>query len=335
MLSERILRETENSDENKKYKATCLEISEGEFYFAGIDISRQDCVLGICDLKGNVIVQKSTSWRDFTTPHAVVFHLSMELKNLISSVSMDDKKFLGIGITLPGPFNAITGRVIRPVGMDFWHEFMIIKEFKKYFSCEIWAENNAVARAIGENYYGLGAVYSSFIELTIYRGIGCGIVSRNQIFRPENGVSVGIGHSSIDFHGERCSCGNIGCLENYALPEKIVESCSDEGIESWGELVECASNSSKCMEAVQQEATYLVSGLIGLINLFSPQAIILSGELNTEHTLLIDIMERLIHTRLNYIGIDVPKVCFSALPAKDRLISACAVAIEQYFWEKG
>lgn len=333
LITDGILCESESNLSLRNRRSVTLVVSGKRYFVAGVDISRKNCILGICNLRGETIFRSEFEWNQYPTPQEAVRIAAQKLLKMQSGLEAG-AVLLAVGITMPGPVNARQGCVLQPVGMDFWFNFPITQEFETYFDCPVWIENNAVARAIGENYYGCGKKYSSFIELTVFQGIGCGIVSGNQIFLAENGISSGIGHSTINAQGQRCACGNIGCLEMYALPERIVASCKCNDVLTWMDIVDHAASVPACMRAVANEASYLVSALIVLVNMFSPQAIILSGELNTKSNLLINMMEQQFCTRLNTGSMVVPKVEYSEMHENVRLLSACSVGIEKTFWEK-
>lgn len=327
LIAEGLLEEAQEGSR----RSVVLSVSSRRYFLGGVDISRGDCVLGICDLQGKTLLRAELDWKMTATPQEAIRLAAQRLLQLAGQLP-EGGGLLAVGVTLPGPVNAHLGRVLRPVGMDFWFHFPVAAELKKYLDCPVWVENNAVARAVGESYYGLGRQYSSFLELTVFRGIGCGIVSKNRVFLAENGISTGIGHSTISFQGPRCSCGNIGCLELYALPERLLQTCP--GYHSWEEVVNHAASDPRCMEAVSNEATYLVSALMVLVNLFSPQAIVLSGELNTDSRLLLNLMAQQLSGRLNGGNIEPPMVEYSRMGQDPRLLSACALGIEKTFWEK-
>src|SRR5258708_12415579 len=61
---------------------------------------------------------------------------------------------------------------------------------------------------------GRGSRYIGY--LTVSTGIGGGIILDGKIFEGASGIAGELGHMTIDMYGERCTCGNIGCLEYLA-----------------------------------------------------------------------------------------------------------------------
>ena len=58
--------------------------------------------------------------------------------------------------------------------------------------------------------------------LTIGTGIGGGIIINNTLWRGVNNVAAEIGHMVIQMDGQKCSCGNYGCIEAYASATAMV-----------------------------------------------------------------------------------------------------------------
>lgn len=55
----------------------------------------------------------------------------------------------------------------------------------------------------------------------VFTGAGAGIIINNQILLNRRGNLGEIGHIQIDPLGERCHCGNFGCLETVASDAAI------------------------------------------------------------------------------------------------------------------
>ncbi|TMD49300.1 MAG: ROK family protein [Chloroflexi bacterium] len=93
------------------------------------------------------------------------------------------------------------------------------------------------AGATLEQVAGIGiAAPGPLVYLTISTGIGGGVIMDGKILEGANGSAGELGHMTIDWHGERCNCGNIGCLESIASGTNIARKANEaihagEGIE--------------------------------------------------------------------------------------------------------
>jgi glucokinase len=167
------------------------------------------------------------------------------------------------------------------------------REIRQRFNVPVFIENDANAAALGEKIGGAGRSFDNFVLLTLGTGIGGGIIHQGKLLA----VSAEIGHMSINADAEKCPCGNIGCLENYASARAMVSktvALLEKGTESL--LKECCKGSiykitpediyrtalegdTLSREVLRDAGRYLGVGLANIINIMSPEAIILTGGL--------------------------------------------------------
>ena len=122
----------------------------------------------------------------------------------------------GIGIATPGPLNNRTGVIYSPPNLPGWDNVPLLDSFRKQFNVPVFIENDAHAAALGEYMFGAGRGSELMVYLTISTGIGGGVIIDGKILEGANGTAAELGHMTIDRQGERCNCGNIGCLESLA-----------------------------------------------------------------------------------------------------------------------
>ncbi len=75
--------------------------------------------------------------------------------------------------------------------------------------------------ALAEHYFGASQDCEDSILVRVHRGTGAGIISNGRIFIGRNGNVGEIGHIQVEPLGERCHCGNFGCLETIAANAAI------------------------------------------------------------------------------------------------------------------
>src|SRR5207302_10122790 len=83
--------------------------------------------------------------------------------------------------------------------------------------------------------FGAGRGCNNIVYLTISTGIGGGVIIDGKLLEGISGTAGEIGHMTIDWHGERCPCGNIGCLEYIASGTSIARQ-ANEAIPAGGGL---------------------------------------------------------------------------------------------------
>lgn len=85
-------------------------------------------------------------------------------------------------------------------------------------------ENDANAAAWAEVKFGVARDADDLLLITIGTGVGGGLVVDGQLLRGGFGVAGEIGHVRIERDGRPCTCGQRGCLEQYASGTALVRS---------------------------------------------------------------------------------------------------------------
>jgi glucokinase len=169
----------------------------------------------------------------------------------------------------------------------------LLKEMTEKFRVPVFIENDANVAALGEKWLGTGKEFSDFVLFTLGTGIGGGIIKDNKILS----VAAEIGHMTIHADGEKCFCGNSGCLETYASARAIISkviSALEKERESMlrqlrgGNVYKLTAEDiyrtalegdSLAREVLKNAGRSLGIGMANIINILSPEAIILAGGL--------------------------------------------------------
>ncbi len=115
----------------------------------------------------------------------------------------------------------------------------------------------------------------SLVYIDINIGIGAGIILEDRIFTGAFGNAGEFGHISVDINGEKCKCGNYGCLEGLANVPAI---CKAAEVSS---LSEIDTSDKKTMEKLCGVCGYIASGVNNIINMINPEAIVIGGEITS------------------------------------------------------
>lgn len=199
----------------------------------------------------------------------------------------------GIGLGVAGLIDRKNGRVIVSPNLRGVENMDICRLISDRFRVPVFIENDANVAALGEKIGGAGRGFDNFVLLTLGTGIGGGIIYKGKLLE----VSAELGHISIDSEGGRCPCGNSGCLENYASARAMISRAVDM-IEKGGDsmLKKCCKGSiykitpedintaalegdTLAREVLREAGRSLGVGLASIINIMSPEAIILTGGL--------------------------------------------------------
>jgi predicted NBD/HSP70 family sugar kinase len=280
-----------------------LSIRDDALFAVGINITRSGGTAGICALNEKLVTQRSIPLAGVSSARKGIDALCRTVKAILDSAPVPREKIIGMGVTSPGPVDSSRGIILTPPDFAVWENCPIKSILEARLGMPVYLENNAIARTIEEQYYGLGKDCENFVCLVVDNGIGGGVVIRNELVKGAGGFGSELGHLTINIRGERCYCGNIGCLELYANPKKFAAEALQAGhpVSGWDEIALRASEGDPFFaEMVERMAAYLACECTNLVNLFEPQRIILSGELNTHSDSLVrQIQARVDQYRIN------------------------------------
>ncbi len=180
----------------------------------GVDIGATTIKGGIVDLLNQkIIFQKKVDTFAMQGPDIVLRQLNYLIKELL--LEKEHEEFCGIGIGAPGIVENNSSVVKYPPNFLGWDEVDIGEFLYKEYRLPVRVENDANAAALGEAKFGAGINYPNFIFVIWGTGVGGGIILNGNIYRGPFGGAGEIGHTTIDFNGPLCNCGNRGCIESY------------------------------------------------------------------------------------------------------------------------
>lgn len=181
-------------------------------YAIGVDLGGTFIKIGIVNEKGKILKKVEIETKANEGPKEVVKQISKGIRLILSDNKM---KIEGIGIGSPGMVNSKKGTVENPPNFPGWKKVNLKKAISKEFGIPTEIENDANDAAVGELIYGAGKKFRSFLMVTLGTGVGGGIIFNKRIYRGDSGAAGEIGHATIDYKGERCKCGSVGCIETF------------------------------------------------------------------------------------------------------------------------
>lgn len=240
-----------------------------------------------------------------------------------AGISYDEVEAIGVGA--PGIVDSESGNVVSWANFG-WRNVPLGESLSKLTGKPVYVLNDANAAALGETKFGAAGKYRDSILLTLGTGVGSGIVLGGKLFEGYKGAGAEVGHMVIRQGGRQCSCGRRGCLETYASTRALIAATSEEMkkhpesllnqiAKEWGEgdgrnlflALEAGDESAKRVFADYIAA--LGEGILNLVNLFRPQAILIGGGISEQgETLLAPLREYVragLHGSGEYAPLDV------------------------------
>lgn len=277
----------------------------------GIDLGGMSVKYGLVDGNNEIIKRHVITTNAQIPAEDFVKEMCNAVYTLLEGSEYTLSDITGIGIGSPGVINISEGIVVYSTNLG-WKNVKLVELFEKEFNLPIGIANDADAAALGEATAGAAKGCDNAVLLTLGTGVGSGVIMNGKVFQgPLNG-GCELGHMTIEAHGIRCTCGNVGCLEAYASatalmrmgreaaqanPDSMLSKKAAGNLDSIkGKLIfDCKDEGDEvAMKVVDSYLHYLGVGVATVINTFRPEIVILGGGVSAQKEKLTnEIQERL------------------------------------------
>jgi glucokinase len=236
------------------------------------DIGATSVKTGIFDKNSNCFLNEKTYKTEHDTKNS---------KNLINKIVEDylnDFNFKKIGIGFPGNI-ADNGEIIFSPNLPFLKHENIIKLINNYSSFSIKYENDANCAALGAK--NLFPEFYDIVALTLGTGIGGGVILNGNLLKNRRSIGFELGHITVEKQGEKCSCGNFGCVEAYSSATGMLKRFNriyNENLSSFEKLYKLTEKGDKRAEIIIREGfSFLGRACSVFANIFAPEIIFITG----------------------------------------------------------
>lgn len=275
--------------------------------YLGIDMGGTQIKLGIVNEVGELLdteMLPANSDQSFETR-------LVELEKDIVRIIKGDYKLQGIAIAFPGIVDIDKNKIVsKYVKYADAHKFDLNLWVKNKWNVPLVIENDARAALIGEWQYGAGRGSDNILMVTLGTGMGSAVLIEGKLLRGRNYLAGNLGgHMSIDFEGDECSCGNIGCVETagstWALSRNLKKLKNHKSsqlfnLSSFGfkDVFESASGGDEIAGVLKERSLEAwSSGIINLLHAYDPELLIIGGGIMKSKDEIIPFIEKRINQR--------------------------------------
>lgn len=236
------------------------------------------------DLGGRIIEQE-----EFPTDPVARVTLRCIIEVVRKFSGNNNSSIEAVGVSLPGLVDPTAGYAIY-VPYFNWRNLPVEETISRATELPVMIENDANAVALAELWFGQPEVTDArdFIMVLVAEGVGTGIISDGQIYRGARGAAGEFGHMIVGAEAPvACSCGNYDCWEAFASERaalaRYARLCSERALEpsiDFVGLVDLAlAGEQNARTALLETAHYLGIGISNLVVGFSPEAVVVGGEI--------------------------------------------------------
>lgn len=197
---------------------TLLRVVDDSRHLIGIDLANSEFRGAVIDLRGRLVHREIIAVNDSNGEAAL--NLVYALVERLTAAATSP--LLGLGLGTPGLMDARGGIVRQAVNLD-WQNLPLRDLLEQRYHLPVYIANDSHVAALGEYTFGEGKTAPNLIVVKVGRGISAGIVLNGRIHYGDGSGAGEIGHVTVVENGERCLCGNYGCLETVVSSRAIIK----------------------------------------------------------------------------------------------------------------
>ena len=155
--------------------------------------------------------------------------------------------------------------------------------FQELSKKRVFLENDANAAAWAEYKIGASKDTTVSVMLTLGTGVGGGIIINNQLLKGNSGAAGEMHFKMYPDKRRKCTCGSWDCFEAYAsgtaLKVDAEEMLNNPDVTTYDVMDGVKNGDKKMIEIFDRWINDITIGVNGLVNLFDPDCIVLSGSM--------------------------------------------------------
>jgi glucokinase-like ROK family protein len=285
LIANNMVQETGEGQSSGGRRPIMLAINPRGGFVVGLKLSEQQIAGVLTDLEATVIANHQESLNDRSLDKTITA-LANTVNVLLKMGEIDHEQLLGIGLGLAGILDAQQG-VLRYSPIFGWRDVPISDLLREHAHVPVYVDNDVNTFTLTEKWFGKGQGFDNMLTITIGRGVGLGIIMNGQLYRGFQGGAGEFGHTVIDPEGTLCACGKRGCLETFVSDPSIMRFAKEaidsgtlpDSVQTLEDLQAAATDGNSAALAIYAQAGEVLGrGIANLINVFSPQLVIVSGE---------------------------------------------------------
>jgi predicted NBD/HSP70 family sugar kinase len=334
LTGEGLVEEVGEGESTGGRRPTLLRLRTKEAIAIGVAVTPTSTTVATSDLAGRIIEQ-----REFPTDPDPDKTLG-EVIALVREFSARNKGSIeAVGVSLPGLVDPSTGNAIY-VPYFKWRDTPIAKVISTAVGLPVVIDNDANAVALAELWFGRPEVSDArdFIMVLVAEGVGTGIVFDGQVYRGQRGAAGEFGHMVIGTHAPvPCSCGNRDCWEAFSSERAALARYRKlAGEEQASQLSFRAmvdrglSGEANAKAALVDTALCLGVGISNLVVGFSPEAVVVGGEIARAWSLIESALKETIEHSIRR-GLPSARILPSTLGEEPTLRGALSLVLARKF----
>jgi predicted NBD/HSP70 family sugar kinase len=331
LLAHSLVYETGGTSSTGGRPPSVLAFNDGGGVILAADLGATHSRLGVTDLAGSPIAERSADMEIADGPEEVLTRVEGFFAEMLKEAGRGPKDVRGIGIGVPGPVAFSEGTPVNPPIMPGWDGFSLPGWFAERYDAPVLVDNDVNIMALGEH-FSQWRDCEHLLFVKVGTGIGCGVVASGRIHRGAEGAAGDIGHIRVTSSDDVvCRCGNVGCLEAVAGGGAIAARLRAEGVEAANarDVVSLVRSGDQAATRMIREAGRSIGEVLAAsVNFFNPRVIVIGGDLGGAHEQLLAGIREVTFQRSLPLATGSLRIVPSELGDRAGVIGAAVLVIE-------
>ncbi|MFE2157222.1 ROK family protein [Streptomyces lydicus] len=277
---------------------TLLQVSPASGRLVGVDVGETRVRVELFDL---TLAELARTELPLTGRHhdvaLITRHIADGIAAVLEESRTDPRHLLGVGVGVPGivdrtgPGGALVHG--QTIGWDAVPLEALLRDAAQLPTVvPLFISNGAKALGRAEMWFGGGRGAEDAVIVLLGSGVGACIVTDGTVHSAARDSAGEWGHLTVAVRGRRCRCGARGCLEAYTGSEAVLRRWQEaggrppEGADEETALTalvaaahpqDGSAPDPAALAVLDETAEYLGAGISDLINLFSPERVLIGG----------------------------------------------------------
>ncbi len=313
----------------------------------GIDLGGTRIKTGLVDTQGKILLSENYLTRlDLGKDRALklITRISRQLFEKSRKIGFNPKM---IGLGAPGVIDREKGIIRHSPNFPDWKDVPLARFIAEEVGIPTYMDKDANVVTYGEKWIGTGQDLENFLCLTLGTGVGSGLFLNGRPWFGSQGSGPEFGHVTIKPRGERCGCGNRGCLETLASATYLVKK-AQKGLDkkvptlltkmadrksrplSAKILFEAArKGDSFCISLFAELGRYLGIALANIVQTLGLEGVILGGGVSKASTIFLPYLEKEFKKRMTMAEPELVSIRISVLGEKSGILGAAKMAMDR------
>ncbi|MBM7543567.1 glucokinase [Weissella beninensis] len=262
----------------------------------GVDLGGTTIKFAILTDNGEIQQKWSLKTNILDNGSHIVPDIIESINHHLDLYKLDKERIIGIGMGTPGTVDIEAGTVSGAFNLSWGTDVKqnVKADIEAATGLTLVIDNDANVAGLGEQWRGAGDNAADVAFITLGTGVGGGLIANSELI---HGVGAGgeVGHMIVEPNGYLCTCGNHGCLEQYASATGVVHLAHDfaEAYAGDSKLKALADNgeevTSKIVFDLAKEGDYLANEVVNKVayylgfasanisNILNPASVVIGG----------------------------------------------------------